>query len=202
MMLRANRQTTQVPGFRVGPLCRATPRRGISIIETIVLITGVAAILGLCVLLLQLLMKLDGQSRSRLEGANNFARLAAQFRQDVHTASAVRAIGQPPAQHAGLRVDAAADRSVEYQVKGEGAVVRVESKQGKPLRRESYQIPRCESVRLAVAKDEGREVATLEVDLRASPLATDPPRVFQVLALVGKNRDRVTVPAGPGGGKP
>jgi hypothetical protein len=164
--------------------------------------TGMAAILGLCTLMLQLLMKLDGQSRSRLEGANSFARLSAQFRQDIHAAGAVRLLNEPQAKPVVLRLEIAKDRSIEYHVKREGTVLRVESHNGKPLRRESYEIPRCEAVRLAVEKDQGRELATLDVDLRASPLPTDPPRMLQIVALVGKNRDRASVSAMAEGGKP
>jgi hypothetical protein len=202
MRKRTDDPTTRVPGFRRRPGARAAVRRGISIIETIVLMTGLAAILGLCTLMLQLLMKLDGQTRSRLEGANSFARLSAQFRQDVHDASAVRLMNKPQAKPVVLRVDLAKDRSIEYQVKREGTVLRIETQKGKPLRRESYEIPRCEAVRLAVEQEQGRELATIDVDLRASPLPTDPPRVLQIVALVGKNRDRLAVSATAGGGKP
>ena len=93
-------------------------------------------------------------------------------------------------------------RSVEYQVKAEGTIVRIETKQGKPERRERYDIPRCGPLRLAIDKDDGREFAGLTVNLQASQLQTDPPRVLQILALVGKNKDRVTEPARAGGAKP
>ena len=58
---------------------QARAARGMTIIETIVLMTGVAAMLGLCVLMLQLLMKVDGQSRARLDGA-----AASAFAADEH----------------------------------------------------------------------------------------------------------------------
>ncbi len=51
-------------------------RCGVTLIEIIVLMTGVAAMLGLTVLMLQLLLKLDGDSRTRLDAAGMLARLA------------------------------------------------------------------------------------------------------------------------------
>ena len=68
-------------------------RRGVTLIETIVLMTGVAAMLGLTVLMLQLLLKLDGDSRARFDRAGMLARLAEQFRRDVHGAGSGTARG-------------------------------------------------------------------------------------------------------------
>jgi hypothetical protein len=177
-------------------------RRGITIIETIVLMTALAAILGLCVLMLQLLMKLDGESRTRLERANSFTRLAEQFRADVHAASTARLVDKPDAKNGVLRIERAPDRSVEYSVKGEGTIVRIESKHGKTERHERYELPGCGLTRLAIEKDDSREFAALRVNLRSFQAPTDPPRVAQVLALVAKNKDRVTEPARTRGANP
>ena len=95
--------------------------------------TGVAAMLGLAVILLQLLMKLDADSRSRFDAANSLARLARQFRQDVHAAGSP---GWTP-KRAVLRLEAAPDRAIEYQLKGDDKVVRVETGKGTQVRRES-----------------------------------------------------------------
>ena len=46
---------------------KARSRRGISMIEMVVLMAGVATMLGICAVLLQLLMKLDADSRARLD---------------------------------------------------------------------------------------------------------------------------------------
>ena len=62
---------------RSSPIASRSPRRrGITLIEIIVLMTSVAAMLGLTVLMLQLLLKLDGDSRTRLDAAGMLARLA------------------------------------------------------------------------------------------------------------------------------
>src|SRR3954447_8379490 len=89
--------------------------RGITIIETIVLMTAVAAMLGLCVLMLQLLMRLSVDSRARLDGATSLDRLARQFRRDVHEAGAARQLERPAAKLAGLRLEPGPKHAVEYQ---------------------------------------------------------------------------------------
>ena len=125
-------------------------RRGISIIETIVLMTGVAAMLGLCVVMLQLLLKLDGQSRARLDGATAMARLARQFREDVHASTAASLVDQPAGQPPRLRIEAGAGREIGYEVHGDSAVVRTETRKGARIRRERYDIPQSGSIRLSV----------------------------------------------------
>ena len=138
-------------------------RRGISLIETVVLMTGVAAMLGLTVLMLQLLLKLDGDSRARFDSAGMLARLAEQFRRDVHGASAARLVEQP-SRPALLRIEPGPDRTIEYQVKGQSKILRVESMKGKPVRSESYEIARGGPIELALKQEGGRRFATLTVD--------------------------------------
>jgi hypothetical protein len=176
-------------------------RRGITIIETLVLITGVAAMLGLCVLLLQLLLRLDSQSRARLDGATAIARLARQFRQDVHTGRDARQV-EAPSRPVSLRIETGPDRSIGYEVKGGTTVVRIETGKGTQVRRETYEIPRTGSIQLAVKQLGGRPFASLTVDRPVSKNPTDPPRLYEVLALVGKNRDQLAGAAPAAGVKP
>ena len=177
-------------------------RKGITIIETIVLMTGVAAMLGLCVLLLQFLLKLDGQSRARLDGASALARLARQFRQDVHAAGRASLVDHSAARPSELRIESGKDRIVAYEVKGDAAVVRVETLKGAQVRRESYEIPRSGSIQLAVKKLGGQSFASLTSNHLVSKIPSDPPRLFEVIALVGKNRDWAGGKAAAVGGTP
>ena len=193
-------------GRRVGPgLNRNHFRRGISLIEVVVLMTGVAAMLGLTVIMLQLLMKLDADSRARLDTAGVLARLAQQFRGDVHTASAARLLEQRP--KAGvLRIEPGPDRAIEYQVKGTNKLLRVETLKAKTVRTERYEIARGGSIDLVLKQDGGHQFASLTVDRRASKYQTDPPRLFEILAQVGRNKDRIDGAAATAkaaaGGKP
>jgi hypothetical protein len=160
-------------------------RRGISLIETIVLMSGVAAMLGLTVLVLQLLLKLDADSRSRLDRAGALERLAEDFRRDAHRARIAKLIDQPP-RPSSLRLEFDPGRLAEYQVTQRGELVRLESSNGKPARRESYAIVQGGSIELALKDIDKRRFAVISVDRKASKYRTDPPRIFEVMAHVGR----------------
>jgi len=200
-IVTARRSIQPARGSPIASRSRSPRRRGITLIEIIVLMTGVAAMLGLTVLMLQLLLKLDGDSRARLGAAGMLARLAEQFRRDVHGASAARLVEQP-SRPAGLRIEPGPDRTIEYQVKGQNKVIRVESIKGKLVRSESYEIARGGPIELALEQEGGRRFATLTVDRQASKNRTDPPRLFEILAQVGRNRDRLAAAAPAAGGTP
>ena len=171
---------------------RPSPRRrGVTILETIVLMTAVAAMLGLCVLILQLLLKLDAQSRARLDGAGALGRLARQFRQDVHAARRASLVDRPAPLAASLRIEPGTDAAIGYEIQGDGTVLRTETRKGAQVRHESYQIPHSGAIQLAVKHLGDRSFASLTVNRLISKNRTDPPRIYEVLALVGKNRDRV-----------
>jgi hypothetical protein len=180
---------------------RSTLRRGVTIIETIVLMTGVAAMLGLAVILLQLLMKLDGDSRARFDAASSMARLARQFRHDVHAAGSARLV-EPAARGLVLSVEPGPERTIEYRVKGDDRVIRVEMGKGAEARREAFSIPRSHSIRLALDEDQGHTFASLTVDRMTARNRTDPPRRYEILARVGKNSGRVPGAAKSAGEKP
>jgi type II secretory pathway pseudopilin PulG len=172
-------------------------RSGITIVEMIVVITIVAAMLTLCALLLQMLMKVDADSRARRDGSVVLGRLTEQFRDDLHAARTVTLVDRPSGAKTGLRLQRGADRTVEYQADGGSSVVRVESERGKPVRRERYEIPRSDPIALGLDHEGGREFARLVLNRRGKRNQGDPPRSFQIVALVGKNKDRTA-----GGGKP
>jgi type II secretory pathway component PulJ len=183
---------------------RTRRTRGITIIETIVLMTAVAAMLGLCVLMLQLLMRLSADSRARLDGATSLDRLARQFRRDVHEASAARPLERPAAKLAGLRLEPGPRHAVEYQLMENGKIARVETRGDNLVRREFYDIPHSGSGRagLALTEHDGKRFAELWVDRQASRKGSDPERPYEILALVGKNANLLSSPVQPKGAKP
>jgi hypothetical protein len=164
--------------------------------------TAVAAMLGLSVLMLQLLMRIDADSRSRLEGATSLSRLASRFRIDVHAASKVSKVESPAARRSGLRMEPGLNGAVEYQAEGDGKIVRVESKEGKVLAHETYLVPRSGPVRMDLVEQNGQLFASLTVDRLVAKNRTDPVRQFEVLAQVGKNKDHESSASGAGGVKP
>jgi type II secretory pathway component PulJ len=183
---------------------RARRRRGITIIETIVLMTAVAAMLGLCVLMLQLLMRLNADSRARLDRATALDRLARQFRRDVHEAGAARQLEPPAAKVAGLRLEPGPSHAVEYQLMKNGKIARVETRGENLVRREIYDIPQRDSgrPRLKLTEHHGKRFAELQIDRQASRNRSDAERPYEILALVGKNANVLSEPAQPEGAKP
>lgn len=178
--------------------------RGISMIEMIVLMTGVAVMLGISAVLLQLLMRLDADSRARFNGATAAAKLSEQFRDDVHKSHAAHLINGPQGVPGpvGLKLEPGGDQIIEYQVKGNGLVQRLESRKGSGDRRERYEISHAGRVLLSLADERGHSFATLTMDRNVASTGTNPPRAFEVTALVGKNQDRVSTAARPAGEKP
>lgn len=190
-------------GRMIGGPCTPVSRfrRGVTIIETIVLMTSVAAMLGLSVIMLQLLIKLDGDLRGRLDAASVLARLAEQFRQDARGAAGARLV-EPKPQESALRFEPEPEHVVEYQVKGPGQLVRVETTKGNRLRSEIYKVSRGGAVVLGIDEKNGRRFATLSVDRKAAPNRTDPPRLFRVLVELGRNTSRKSASAPAAGGMP
>jgi hypothetical protein len=184
---------------RESRIARQGPPRGVTLIEMMILITAVAAMLGLTVIMVQLLLRLDVDSRARFDTAGILARLAEQFRRDVHKAVSARLVEQT-SRPALLHIELEPGRAVEYEVKGMNRVIRVESNRGKLVRSESYEIARGGSIELAVKQEERSQFARLTVDRQASKNRTDPPRLFEILVQVGKNRDRLPAKAVTAGG--
>jgi len=162
-------------------------RRGITIIEVMVLMTAVAVMLGMCVILLQLALRLETDARGRFERATVLNRLAETFRADVRAARGVENIEADPKQPPALRVDSASGWSIEYRLKAAGEVARVVSDGDKVVHRETFQVPQTEGARLEVRDLDGGRFAVLSIDSATRPDRIDPTRTLEVLALVGKN---------------
>jgi hypothetical protein len=174
-------------------------RRGITIIEVIVVMTGVATLLGLCAVTLQLLLRVNADGQSRLGAATALDRLASQFRADVHAADTVQ-LGEHPAgpgaPAARLRLATGTRRLVAYEVRG-GRVDRVETGTGRPTGHESYVLDRGAAVRFEPRDDGPRRFLAMVVTGRAGKEPVDPPRPLEVLAMPGK--DRLALSATKGG---
>jgi type II secretory pathway pseudopilin PulG len=183
--------------FPAGAISRHRRRRGITIIEVIVVMTGVATLLGLCAVTLQLLLRLNADGQSRRAAASALERLASQFRTDVHAADTVQLVEKPdgpPAKVTNLAAPAASLRLatgsralVTYEVRA-GRVDRVESGTGRPTRHESYALDRGALVRFAHRDDGPRRFLAMIVTTRAGKEPVDPLRPLEVLALPGKDR--------------
>jgi len=164
-------------------------RRGFTIIELLVVITGVAIMLGLCAITLRLLMQLGVDGQARLTGAVALERLSRQLRDDVHACQAAELVAdlKDPFKPAGLRLKMELDHSVTYEAH-DGSVVRDESRSGKAVRHESYSLPPRRVARFEERQEAAHRLVALVVARVAGKSRTDPPSPLEVVALPGKDR--------------
>jgi hypothetical protein len=177
-------------------------RRGISMVEMMVMMTAVAALLGMTVIVLQLLMKLDADGRGRLERAGAIGRLSRRFRADAHAASGVEIVAADPGKPPAMRIIPGPNRVIEYQPRQDGEIARVESVGGKVARRETFILPRTGAVRLSLRDLDGRRFAVVGLDSLSRKNRIDPVRTLEILGAVGRDA-RPSVPNSRlEGGKP
>lgn len=177
-------------------LDRSKPRRrGMTIIETIVLMTAVAVMLGMSAIVLQLAMKLDADGRGRLERSTALGRLARQFRADVHAATAIEAAAP------GLKIEPRPGRSITYEVPGDGKIARVDTVDGNVAVRETFIVPQSGALRLSLRDVDGRRFAVLGVDTITRKNRIDPVRTLEILGLVGKDQRSPSIDSKTEGGK-
>ncbi len=120
---------------------RNRDRNGWTLIEVVAALTVATAMFGLVFTLIHGFFRLERRSREDLQSRSSLARLAGQFRDDVHAAQTLSALPGPgsaaPASW-DLRLDG--DRKVEYRVAEEG-LDRVERVGDRVQRRELYRLP-------------------------------------------------------------
>ena len=168
-------------------------RRGISLIEMMVVISVVAALLGLSAVTMQVLLRVGSDAQSRRAASSTLGHLAEQFRADVHSCDEVEL---RPA--VALRLKASPRVVIDYEVKA-GRVARVETTDGKPGRHETYELGRDGTAAFERRDDGARRFLALVVGRKPGRGRPDPPHPLEILALVGKDR---TGPARTGGGPP
>jgi hypothetical protein len=115
-------------------------RRGISILELIVVLSASTVVLSLSSVLLQRVMRIHIQSRADLAVERTVLRLSEQFRRDVHQARAAVTNRAELGENTVLRLTFADDEPVEYSYDS-GILERVQSKGGNRLAREEFAFP-------------------------------------------------------------
>jgi len=157
-----------------------------------IVVTGVAMMLGLCAVTLQLLMRLNGASQARLGAAMTFERVARQLREDVHASETalLAPATQPGGKAANLSLTLEPTHLIAYEMH-ESSIVRLESRAGKRIRHESYELLHGRTGRFELRDEAGRKLVSLVVTHVAGTSGTDPPKPLEVVALVGKDRPRV-----------
>jgi len=178
------------------PMRRHSSRRGITILEIMVVMTGVAAMLALCAVTIQLLMRLNADGHARLSAAVSLDRLGRQIRQDAHASDAAHLDQKAAGKPASLRLTLEPKHDVLYEPQRR-EIVRVETKDGKLSRRESYSLPPGSDSRFEIRDEGARRLVVLVVTHDSGKNPIEPPRPMEVAALQGK--DRVGPLGKPGG---
>lgn len=166
------------------------PRRGITIIEVMIVVTGTTLLLGLCAVSIQLLMKLNADVQGRYAEAVALERLGHQLRADAHASRTAELVAdkqdKAAAKPAGLRLTMEAGHVVEYGP-GDGGVVRTESRAGKRVRNERFSLARGAGVWSEVRDEGPRRLVVLVITRSSGKSQAEPPRPLELVALQGKD---------------
>jgi prepilin-type N-terminal cleavage/methylation domain-containing protein len=156
-------------------------RRGHTLIEMTVVITVGAALLGIAVSVIHLLMRAEETGRDHFDRFTTLARLADQFREDVHAAAAKPAADGQTA----WRLEPAADRTVRYSAE-DGEIVREERKGENVVSRESYKMPDDYAATIASDDASRPSLVSMTVVFKGKLGAKD--REIRIDAALGKDR--------------
>jgi prepilin-type N-terminal cleavage/methylation domain-containing protein len=152
-------------------------RRGYSLIELVVVMTIATVIVGLAAAMLHLLLRTERNGRQQMHRSAALARLADQFRTDVHAAA--RQPVPDDANPSCWTFEMEAGRNVQYRAQA-GQIERVETLGGQIERRESYALPPDATVLIATPVNSKLAVATL--------IVREPPnREIRIAAALGKD---------------
>ena len=135
-------------------------RRGYSLIEMVAVMTVGSLIFGVSVAALLMLLGTEHTGRQQMQQRASLARLAKQFREDVH--AAVREMPRPEAGAACWSFEMPGGKAVEYNY-GAGGIERIETSGEKVERRETYTLPAGAMVNIARAKEASPATVTLVV---------------------------------------
>ncbi len=157
-------------------------RRGVMLIECLVLISVLAVVLGVAGLTVRLLLKLDRAGRAAADQAADILRLGDDFRADAHAAAPA-----PGVVEGRLTLTLGEGKTVEYASEP-ARFVRTVREGGKVRRVEAYRRPGRSTLRFEIDPPGPRPFATLIVD-RDPSTAPDPLyRDCRVEAELGKDR--------------
>ena len=158
-------------------------RKGMSILETVVVMSSVAVALGLSTLLIQLMLRLGSDDQARLAASTALERLSREFRADAHAAAACKIEKAGAGDR--LIVERGPGLSVAYRPHG-SRILREEDHAGKVVDRDECVLARGATATFETRVIAGRTFVALIVHPPADKSgSTAPP--FEILAAVGKS---------------
>ncbi len=170
---------------------RASLRRGVSLVELLIVISVATVIVGICVTTIHVLLRSERDQSRAIQTAVTISRLSEVFREDVHAASQGELLaveGQPPR----LMLTGADGRKIVYSA-SEHVAERVETASGTPVHRDLFHFPSGSAVRLE--RDETPRLVRIAIDIAAAlphqmPEARNrlaPPRTVSIEALLDRD---------------
>jgi len=162
---------------------RRRTRRGMTIIELLMLMSILAFVFGAAIVQMQLLMRLGHDGRARLDRAFAWERLGRQFRQDVHDATSAKPFdaGKDPS----LRIESEGKPStvIEYRF-GKAEVVRTEAASGKKVASEAYALTGLIEARFEERVDSKQPFIVLVSKRKIAKVNDIPPRIEEIIAAL------------------
>ncbi|MDR3638653.1 MAG: type II secretion system protein [Isosphaeraceae bacterium] len=159
-------------------------RRGYSLIEMLIVISGIAILFGMSVGMIHMLLRLDRGNRARIGEKTTISRLAHALRRDAHAAVAARRVEAEG--HEGVAFDLGKGHKVDYVDEG-GRLVRHETAPGETPRREAYRLPSRGRPKLELREEAGQRWAILTLDRNPNAQEIAPARPVVVEAWIGKD---------------
>jgi hypothetical protein len=153
-------------------------RKGFTLFEMIMVISGLSIVLALCGSLLHTLLRLDRAGRESLSDSATVSRLSRQFRVDVRSSQEAR-----PGGDGSLRLTKPEGPDVSYRLDG-GRLLREETAGKQVLRRESYTVARLVPLAFEV---EGK-IVLLSMSRRTTNQYAMARPPFVIEAGLGKDR--------------
>ena len=159
-------------------------RRGLSLIEMLVVITASAMIIGLIVGVIQMLIRADRTARDHLVRSAAVNQLSRSLTQQVR--AAVKADCVQRDETATLQLKLGDDADVEFQSRTD-TVIRTDREAGQVRRQEKYTLPARSEARFEVRVEGMTTTVSLEVLQRRGQGQDGPVRELRVDATLGRD---------------
>ena len=162
------------------------PQRGYSLVEMLAVMATMTLVLGLCVALLEMILKLHSSGMQHIENEAAIARMARVFRNDVRSATEVTrcAIGKNSTT---LGLSIGGESVIEYQVIKD-SLLRSEWREDELVGQEQFRLPKTSSARFEHRESGGLDRVALVLERRGKTGQGEArSRPFQVEATRGAN---------------
>jgi type II secretory pathway pseudopilin PulG len=168
-------------------------RRGLSLVEVVVVMTAASVVLGTTATLLYTMMRAERAARHEIQRRAVLGRLADQFRSDAHAATGcvplVREAGQNEASL--WRFNLPGEAAVVYQNDPEG-LARTERAGGSEKRRESFALPAESTARIEVPSGTTPAIVSLWIVPAGQSAAQPPGGPVRIDAVLGRDQRYLT----------